>query len=240
MERLGKAARALEQLPSIGPVTARHTAPPSPLRAIGRNVEDGLPMSRRTLGRVPLLLIGLALLALASQVSISLKFQPGLPLTTGLVALALAVLAVLAPAAKAFVVRLAAPEAAALPLGLLAYALSRMGVPPDALAVVFDVGVIGLSVAIPTSAGLPPCAAGVVAVGYMIGASRPGAQPWSNGAAYMLASVAATGLLMSLSVLRLRRADAARMREGARLSQESRRLELANASIKEASDVATA
>ena len=237
---MGKGSRALDTLPSTGPVPAG-AAPPRPLRAIGRSVESGESTEpRRTVGRLPFVLVGLAGLALAAQVSISLQLRSGLPLLIAILALAVAAVVILAPAVKPFMVRLAAAEGAALPLGVFAYGVSRAGLPADALAVVFDVAVMGVSVALPASAALPPLAAGVVAVGYMIGASRPGAQPWSHGAAYMLASVAATGLLMSLWVLRLRRVDAARRREGARLSQESRRLEAAHASIKEASDVATA
>jgi signal transduction histidine kinase len=239
MESVGQASRMPDRSSST---RARlRPAPAKPLHTIGRPRPSAQDASNlRAVGRIPFLLIALAALALGSQVSISLHVRPGLPLIVAIAALALAVGTILAPAIKPLVTRIVVTEGAAVPLGVVAYALTRMGVPADALAVAFDIGVIGLALALPASAILPPLAAGVVAVGYMLGASTPGAQPWSAGAGYMLASVAATGLLMCLQVLRLRRADAARTRDGTRLSQESRRLEAANASIKEASEVSTA
>ena len=192
----------------------------------------------RTLGRVPLLLIAMAVLALASQVSVSFSISAGLPLLIAASALSLAAVAILLPALVPLLMRLAIPESIAVPLGLVAYGLARLGLPPEAQAVALNVGVIGATIALPGSALVAPLAAAAVAIGYAV---APGTvEPWSAGAGYLLASVAATGVLMVVPSHRLRTAAARWASDSGRLNAESERLQAENAAIKEATQVATA
>src|SRR5437762_396620 len=74
-----------------------------------------------------------------------------------------------------------------------------------------------LALALPGSALLPPLAASAGAAGYLLAVS--GAVAWSPSMLVVVASLGATGLLMSLPARRLRRAathfagDTARLRE---------------------------
>ena len=196
--------------------------------------------SRRSLGRLPLLLIAGAVVALASQVSISLNFSPGQPMLIAAVALALAAAFIVAPALKPAVVRLAVPEGAVVPLGLLAYWATRAGLPQESLAVLFNAGVIGAALLLPASAWFPPLSATAMALGYAGAVAGPNLDAWSGNAMSVLASVGVTGLLMSIPSRRLRRVETRFASDTVRLSEESERLEAENSAIKEATEVATA
>src|SRR5262249_57808530 len=92
----GKGPGPPPPLPAGGRVPAG-AAPPRPLRAIGRSVESGESTEpRRTVGRLPFVLVGLAGLTLAAQVSISLQLRSGLPLLIAILALAVAAVVTLA------------------------------------------------------------------------------------------------------------------------------------------------
>jgi signal transduction histidine kinase len=230
--------------PSLTSLPQRHSAQVRGLPAAERTAVDTtageLGAPRRTLGRLPLLLIGFAVAALASQVSISLNFSPGLPVLIAAAALALAAAFILAPAVKAAVMRLAVPEALAVPLALTAYGLSWSGLSLNAMAVLLNAGVVGVALALPARAWLPPLAAGAAASGYALATVVHNGAVWPPAAVYLLASIGVTGLVMSVPPRRLRRAESRFATDTVRLSEESERLGAENAAMKDASEVASA
>jgi len=223
---------------------AREASPAVRLGTADRIRDDGTAAEpsrpRPAVGRVPIVLLGLAALALASQVSVSLTVRTGLPLAIAGAALVLALVIILAPALKPAGIRLTRPEAVALPLGVAAYWLTGLGLPPEWLAVACNVAVMGATLLLPASPFLPPVVAAGLALGYVAAMHAPGAMPWTATSEYLLLSIGATGALMVLPIQRVRHVELRRERDALRLTEKSQRLAIEKAAIKEASEVSTA
>jgi signal transduction histidine kinase len=200
-----------------------------------RSAADAGPS--RPFGWAPLLLVAIAALALASQISIALRIDPGTPLVIGLAALVLAALAIVIPRVAPLVVRAAALPIAAL-TGAAGYLLARSGVAFEPLALLGNLGVIGVALATPANPWMPPVAAVALAAGYALATDGHGG--WNDPAVQLFTSVAATGLLMSAAARRLRYVASDCANENLRRADQAARLEVENASIKEATDIATA
>jgi signal transduction histidine kinase len=194
--------------------------------------------SQRHLGRVPMMLIGVAALALASQMSVSLRLEAGLPLLIAFAALVLAAAAIVAPAVAPFIVRLAVPELAVLPFGMAVYVLTHSGTDVQALTLICTLGVIGMALALPASAIVPPLAAAAATAGFVAGSSVSQGS-WTE-TLQLLTSISATGLLMSIGTRRLQQVATQCAAETARWRDDASRVEAENGAIKEASEVATA
>ena len=130
---------------------------------------------------------------------------------------------------------LALPELKVLPLGIVAYALAQAGVPRDALVMVLQAAVIGVSLIVPGGALVPSLAAALAALGYA--RALPSGAP---DTLYVAAGLATTGLLMTLATGRLRRIEAQATREARRLGDEAARAVAESEATRQATEVAAA
>src|SRR5262245_3903937 len=229
-------SRATRVRATASPV-GRHAASERSL-SLAEPLNTPSPSTTRRLrrGRVALALIIVALLALASQVSVSFNIATGMPLVVGAAALGLAAATMLLPVLAPVLIRIAVPETAVLLLGAAAYGLTSLALPEQGLAVAFNIGVIGAALVLPGSGLVPPLAAALVLVGYA--AASP--QPWSPEAGNLVATIAATGLLMVIPARRLHLVDAQWESSHDRLRDDAARLTSENAAIKENTEVASA
>ena len=234
----GNTSRAAARV-AVTPIV-RRSAQQTPRLSLASSAAAAVPPPRtRRLGRLSLGLIGFALLALASQVSVSLTVSNGPRMLLAGGALALAAIAILAPTIRPLLAWLARPETAALSLGVGTYGLARAGLPDQVLLVVLIIPLIGAAVLLPPRALLPPLAAAAMAAGYAITVGWIPAA-WSAGQLCVLAGVVATGGLMAIPARRLRDTASRCAGEMARLEEQGERLAADNAAIKEATEVATA
>jgi signal transduction histidine kinase len=195
--------------------------------------------ARQIPGRLPIALLGFAALILASQTSVSFTPRSGPLIRSAVGALIVALAALAAPALKPVVLRVAVAETVAVPLAVVAFALTRTGLSSEILVALFGMGVVGAALTWPRSLLLPPLAAGAVAVGYTAGCGALGVSATSVASPLLLAAVAVTGLLMSLPARRLRRQAAGFAVDTAHLREASSELADRNRTMQEASEVAT-
>lgn len=238
MALAGHISRTLEQ--------SRLAVAPAPVSTATRTSDGADPAAapapaslQRGLGRTPMLLIAVAALAIASQTSVSLHLEAGIPLLVALAALSLAALSILVPALKPLIIRLAVPEMIAVPFGIAVFVLTRSGTEPDALILICTLGVIGLGLAFPASAIVPPLAAAAATIAFLAAAAAR-ETAWTTPVLQLLTSISATGLLMSVGARRVQHGEALHARERARNGAEIAQLEADNTTIREASEVATA
>jgi signal transduction histidine kinase len=217
-------AVALEAAPPAAPVPAPSPAAPRPV-----------------LGPIPLALIALALVALASQVQLSFNLSGGLPVLLAAAALLVAAAVIVAPAVKPLLLRFLTPELAVLPLAGVAYAANLRPLQEAIAPMVAAAAVMAAALVVPRRPMMSPLAALALAAGGLLAHADAGwAALASPGVLLQLGAGGGTAALMSLTAYRIRQAEERTEAEALRWRESSVRLEAENSAIKETTEVATA
>ena len=241
MASAGRITRLKATAPAAASQVASEPAP--------RPVEVAAPVAapapaaapRSALGPIPLALIVLALVALASQVELSLNLNGGVPVLLAAGALLIAAAVILAPTIKPLLVRSLTPELAVLPLAGVAY-LANLRPLPEAIApLVLAAAVMASALVVPRRPMMPALAALALAGGAVLAhAESGGAGLTSSTLLFQLAAAGGSALLMTIAAVRIRQAEERTEAETLRWRESSVRLEAENSAIKETTEVATA
>ena len=233
-----RARTAVAPAPAVGDAAA---APP-PAEVVSP-VAAAPPAAapRSVLGPIPLALIALALVALASQVQLSLNLNGGIPVLLAAAALLVAAAVILAPAIKPFLARLLAPELAALPLAGVAYAANLRPLPEALAPLLVALAVIAAAMVVPRRPMMPALAALSLISGSLLANGAAGLAGTTAPALLLqIGAAAGTAVLMTVVAFRIRHAEERAEGEAMRWREAGVRMEAENTAIKETTEVATA
>jgi signal transduction histidine kinase len=197
--------------------------------------------ARTTLRPVPLALIALAMVALASQVQLSFNLSGGAPVLLAAAALLLAAAVIVAPALAPLLRRALIPELAVLPLAGVAYAANLPPIPEAVAPLTGAAAVLAAALVVPRRTTIPPLAALALASGAVLAHTDAGWSALTTPALlFQIAAAGGTALLMTITAVRIRQAEERSEAEALRWRESSIRLEAENSAIKETTEVATA
>jgi signal transduction histidine kinase len=238
MAAVTKISRAADRSPAVAvPGSADAPSPrPQLVAAAAPHASE-----RRPLGVVPLLLIGLGLAALASQVQLSFSFNGGIAGGLAVIALLGAAASIIVPALKPLLLALLMPELAVIPAGAAAYLLSSQSLPIGVLPLLFSAAVVATGLALPRRSAMAPLLAVALSAGF---AAQHAGAGWSAllgmPALVLFAALMLSGTAIFGATHRARASERRLEVDHDRLRETNHRIESENASIKETTEVATA